>query len=173
MISNRSYSVHSLTEYTAGIWPLNTPKKFKKHIRELKLGLFGGSGCYLADPSTVEIFPHLIRLFSESRRPRRFVVIISDEIGSTAGVSQIGLLLKSNKITGHVLGVSGSSRAHQQIADGAGGQALGHFVIKGYADFSGILGNVAESIGKEMKQILEDGTISAGTDLGAVSPRCI
>ena len=163
-----SYAVHSLSEYTIGTWPLNTPAKFKKHIQELKLGLFGGMGCYLADPSTVEIFPHLIRSFSEGRREsRRFVVIISDEIGSTAGVSQIVELLKSNKITGHVLGVSGPSRAHRQIADGTGGQFWDILSSKGIQDFSGILGNVAESIGKEMSQTLEDGTISAGTDIGA------
>lgn len=163
-----AYTVHNLSVYTIGIWPLNTPAEFKKRVQELKLGSFGGGGCYLADPSTVEVFPRLIRMFSESRREaRRFLVIISDEIGSVAGVPQIVELLNGSKITAHVLGVSGPSQAHRRIAGRTGGQFWDILSSKGNHDFSGILGDVAETIGKEMKQTLEDGTISAGTDMGA------
>ena len=162
------YTVHDLAEYTIGTWPLKTPAEFKKYVHELRLGLFGGRGCYLADQSTVEIFPHLIRLFAESRREaRRFVVIVSDEMGSAVGVTKIVELLNGSRITGHVLGVSARSQAHRQIAEKTGGQFWDIKSSKGNHDFSGILGNVAESIGKEMKQTLEDGTVSAGTDMGA------
>lgn len=163
-----SYQIHNLFEYTIGTWPLKPPSQFKSHIQELSLGLFGGCGCYLADRSTVEIFPHVIDLFAESRpETQRFLVIISDEIGSTEGVAEIVRLLRDSGIVTHVLGLAGKSRAHQQIADKTGGKFWNILSSKGDQDFSGILTIVADTIGKEINKTLADGTTSAGTDIGA------
>lgn len=163
-----SYEIHNLSEYTIGTWPLKSPAQFKSYIQELKLGQFGGCGCYLADRSTVEIFPHVIKLFAEDRHEsRRFLVIITDEIGSTDGVFEIARLLQDSGIVAHVLGVPGSNRAHEQIAAKTGGQFWNILSSKGDQDFSSLLTTVGDTIGKEVKKVLADGSTSAGTDIGA------
>lgn len=162
-----SYQIHNLSEYTIGTWPLKSPAQFKSYIQELKLGQFGGCGCYLADRSTVEIFPHVVKIFADDRREsRRFLVIITDEIGSTDGVPEIVRLLQDAGIVAHVLGVPGSNRAHEQIAAKSSGQFWNILSSKGDQDFSGLLTTVADTIGKEVKKNLADGTTSAGTDIG-------
>src|SRR5690606_11788989 len=62
---------------------------------------------------------------------------------------------------------SGSSQAHQLIAESTGGRFWNILTSKGKQDFSSILADVASCISVEMKKELEDGTVSTGTDLGA------
>lgn len=163
-----TYQVHNLSEYTIGTWPLNEPIQFKSHIQELRLGQFGGGGCYLADRSTIEIFPHVIELFSsDSRHTRRFLVIISDEIGSTEGVDEIVRVLKEAGVVTYVMGVGARSRAHWQIAEHTGGQFWSIRSSATKQDFSELLATVADNIGEETNQTLTDGSTSRGTDLGS------
>ena len=182
------YTVHNLSRYTIGVWQLTSPQDFKRNVQSLSLGLFGGAGCYIANRDTVDIFPHVVRLFESSasgvaasgrsfleslnpaRSPQnqnqRILVIISDEIGNSSGLSQIVSELKRASITTHVLGVPGRSGAHESIASMTGGQFWDITRSKGVQDFSGLLGTVADTIAKEMTKTLADGSLSAGTDMG-------
>ncbi|MBL8814240.1 MAG: hypothetical protein JNM43_28990 [Planctomycetaceae bacterium] len=137
-------------------------------VRELFIGQFGGAGCYLADESTVEIFPVVSALFrNTTRSARKFLVVISDELGKSSGLSRIVSELKKNEITAYVLGVPGKQDAHEQLALQTGGEFWNILRTKGNQDFKQLLSNVADSVGREMKKQLEDGTVSSGTDLGA------
>jgi Mg-chelatase subunit ChlD len=163
-----TYQVHNLSEYTIGTWPLNEPRQFKSHIQELRLGQFGGGGCYLADRSTIEIFPHVIKIFSpDSHHTRRFLVIISDEIGSTEGVDEIARVLKEAGVVTHVMGVGTRGKAHRQIAESTRGMFWNIRSSATKKDFSELLATVADKIGEEAKQTLVDGSTSGGTDLGS------
>ena len=42
----KPYTVHNLSKYTIGVWPLTTPEMFSHHVQSLTLSLFGGGGCY-------------------------------------------------------------------------------------------------------------------------------
>ncbi len=170
---------------------LTSPQDFKKNIQSLSLGLFGGAGCYLANRDTVDIFPYVVRTFDSSSddkgvsstleslverfKPRnsednsrnsRILVIISDEIGNTEGLSDIVSQLNSASITAHVLGVPKGNGAHESIANMTGGKFWDISKSKGEQDFSTLLGTVAEAIAKEVTRKLADGTVSAGTDMG-------
>ena len=158
------FTVHNLSRYTIGVWPLAKPSVFKSNIQDLHVGIFGGSGCYLADKDTVDIFPHIKNVFGKEKK--RILVIISDEIGKESGLNDIVKILKDSAITTYVLGVSG--KAHKEIAKQTGGEFWDINRSKGKADFTSLLvGNVAETIGREAKKTLADGSISQGTDLGA------
>ncbi|NEP61841.1 MAG: VWA domain-containing protein [Symploca sp. SIO2G7] len=182
-----AYTVHNLSTYTIGVWPLTSPQDFKNNVQSLSLGLFGGGGCYLANQDTVDIFPHVVRTFgmnSQSQRSlslfssfleqeasnnsdnSKILVIISDEIGNTSGLSNIVSQLKSASITTHVLGVPGRSGAHESIARMTGGEFWDITRSKGEQDFSGLLGTVADTIAREVTRRLADGTVSQGTDMG-------
>jgi uncharacterized protein YegL len=160
-----NFSCHNLSRYTIGIWNLTEPSVFKSNIQELNVGIFGGEGCYLADRDTVDIFPHVKKVFGEGTK--RILVIISDEIGKTSGLNAIVKTLKNASITTYVLGVS-SGKAHKEIAGLTGGEFWDIQNCNGQADFSSLLvNNVAETIGREAKKTLTDGSVSNGTDLGA------
>jgi uncharacterized protein YegL len=160
-----AYTVHTLSRYTIGIWPLTAPQEFKKNIQTLSLGLFGGAGCYLADQDTVDIFPHVVRAFNDPTNAR-ILVIISDEMGRKDGLTSICTQLRDASIKAHVLGVLGSSGAHQAIASQTGGTFWDINSSKGKHDFSSLLDTVALAIAKEMTKKLADGTTSSGTDMG-------
>ncbi|AMW31086.1 vWA domain-containing protein [Arthrospira platensis] len=162
----KAYKVYNLSRYTIGVWPLNTPERFKKNIQSLSLGLFGGGGCYLAQRDTVDIFPHVINTFDNSSENTRILVIISDEMGGNEGLSDIVSQLKSASITSHVLGVSGREGAHKSIARMTGGEFWNITKTKGVHNFEDLLGTVADTIAKEVTQKLADGTTSSGTDMG-------
>jgi len=178
-----NYTVHNLSTYTIGVWALSSPEDFKKNINSLSLGLFGGGGCYLANEDTVDIFPHVVQAFDHSPAPTKgsesmatgsgsasakALVIISDEMGSAAGTSKIVSYLNRASITAHVMGVPGrGSGAHELIASQTGGQFWDITRSKGAHDFSDLLGNVAQTIAKEVSKKLADGAVSAGTDMGA------
>jgi uncharacterized protein YegL len=164
--SQRSYSVRNLSQYTIGAWPLASPMEFKRNIQSLSLGLFGGGGCYLANQNTVDIFPHVVKSFNGPPENQRILIIISDEMGDTGGLSEIVSLLKSASITAHVLGVPRRGGAHESIASMTGGKFWDIIESKGSHDFGDILGTVAKTIAKEMTKKLADGRISAGTDMG-------
>lgn len=160
------YSVHNLSHYTIGIWKLTNPADFKKNIASLTLCLFGGGGCYLANPDTVDIFPHVVQTFDGPKENTRILVIISDEMGSTAGVNSIVEELKKGAIRAYVLGVSSPSGAHQQIAQKTEGEFWDIMASKGVNDFSTLLGKVAGAIAKEVTKTLADGSLATGTDMG-------
>jgi uncharacterized protein YegL len=159
------YQVHQLSRYTIGVWPLDTPESFQKNIQSLRVGLFGGAGCYLANQDTVDIFPHVVRLFDNSAH-QRLLVIISDEMGNNSGLSIIVAQLQSANIITHVLGISGPQGAHQLIAQETGGKFWDIRHCQGKQDFSSLLDSVAASIAEEITTILADGTLSTGTDMG-------
>lgn len=162
----RGYRVQNLSRYTIGTWPLDSPQNFKKNIQSLTLCLFGGGGCYLAENDTLDMFPHVVRAFSGDPQNSRVLVIISDEIGSNAGVESIVSTLRAASITAHVLGVARSGGAHEQIARKTGGHFWDINQSKGSQSFTALLDVVAETIAKEVTKQLADGTTSAGTDMG-------
>jgi len=159
------FMVHNLSRYTIGVWNLAQPSIFKSNIQDLHVSIFGGGGCYLCNQDTVDIFPYVKKAFGENSK--RVLVVISDEIGDTSGLSAIVKTLKDASITTYVLGVS-SREAHKEIAKLTGGEFWDILNCNGKADFSSLLvNNVAETIGREAKKTLADGTVSQGTDLGA------
>ena len=160
-----AYTVHNLSRYTIGVWPLSIPQDFSKNIQSLSLRLFGGSGCYLANKDTVDIFPHVVRAFGGSPNTK-ILVIISDEMGGNDGLTAICGQLKDANITAHVLGVSGSKGAHEAMAIHTGGQFWDIRKSKGRHDFTNLLDTVAQTIAREISKKLADGTTSAGTDMG-------
>lgn len=160
--------VTDLGTYTVGAWPLCNPETFRKHVQELYTGQFGGSGCYLANADTVDIFSLISQYFQTyDRGSHRFLVIVSDEIGGNEGVPEIVATLRTAKAVAHVLGVPGRSGAHEAIASQTGGQFWSIFANRGRRDFSNLLGTVADTIGKEVHRKLPSGELSMGTDLGA------
>jgi uncharacterized protein YegL len=160
-----TYTVHSLSRYTIGVWPLARPEDFKRNVQSLSLCLFGGAGCYLANKDTTDIFPHVVGAFNDPIN-KRVLVIISDEMGGNDGLTSICSQLQQASIQAHVLGVAGGSGAHQAIADQTGGQFWDIHRSKGRHDFKSLLDTVAQTIAKEMTKNLADGTTSAGTDMG-------
>ena len=165
--NTEAYSVHTLSRYTIGEWPLTSPVNFKKNIQSLSLGLFGGAGCYLASRDTVDIFPHVVRAFNGPSENTKILVIISDEMGDTGGLSDIVSMLKGASITTYVMGVPGIGGAHESIASMTEGKFWNITESKGAHEFGIILDTVAKTIAKEMTKKLADGNISAGTDMGA------
>ncbi|HXD31461.1 MAG TPA: hypothetical protein VN643_10115 [Pyrinomonadaceae bacterium] len=163
--SASTYTVHNLSRYTIGVWPLARPEDFKRNVQSLSLCLFGGAGCYLANKDTTDMFPHVVRAFSDPTN-RRVLVIISDEMGRNDGLNSICSQLTQASIQAHVLGVAGRSGAHQAIANQTGGQFWDISRSKGKHDFKSLLDTVAQTIAKEMTKNLVDGTTSAGTDMG-------
>ena len=162
--ANSKFTVHNLSRYTIGVWSLAQPPVFKSNIQDLHVGIFGGGGCYLANQDTADIFPHVKKVFGENSK--RILVIISDEIGDTSGLENIVKTLKDASITAYVLGVS-CRDAHRNIAELTGGEFWDIQNCNGKTDFSALLiNNVAETIGREAKKTLADGSVSCGTDLG-------
>ncbi|MEI6681648.1 MAG: VWA domain-containing protein [Bacteroidota bacterium] len=161
---NTKFKVHSLSRYTIGVWNLSSPSEFKKNIQDLSMGLFGGGGCYLADKDSVDIFPHVTKVYGEGGT--RVLVVISDETGGAGGLDDIVKSLSAHKVTTYVLGVPGA--AHEGIAKRTGGEFWDISKGRGKKDFSSILvTKVAETIGREAKKFLADGSLSNGTDMGA------
>jgi len=159
------FKVYNLSKYTIGVWDLAEPSVFKNNIQELCVGIFGGCGCYLANQDTIDMFPYVKSVFGEGSK--RILVVISDEIGDASGLDAIVQTLNEASITTYVLGVSYRD-AHKQMAQRTGGEFWDILECNGTADFSSLLvNNVAETIGREAKKTLSDGTISNGTDLGA------
>lgn len=161
-----SYQVHNLSTYTIGVWPPSPPEVFRKNVQSLTLGLFGGGGCYLANQDTVDIFPHVVRAFDGPAENIRMLVIVSDEMGNTAGLDQIVARLSEAQIKAYVLGVPGTGGAHELIASRTGGEFWPITQSKGSHDFSTLLQSVAGVIAGEITKTLVDGRLSAGTDLG-------
>jgi uncharacterized protein YegL len=162
------YEVHQLSTYTIGIWPLTDPPTFRRNAAALRVGLFGGAGCYLADNASVDIFPHVVSVFDGAPDSARILVIISDEIGSSEGVPTIVRDLQRAGIVAHVLGVPYSQLgAHESIAAQTGGKFWDIHATRGAQDFSSLLETVAVDIGREISRQLANGSTSAGTDMGA------
>jgi uncharacterized protein YegL len=164
--SSESYIVKDLSRYTIGTWNLTAPRNFQNNIRELSLCLFGGGGCYIANKDTVDIFPHIVMAFDGPPENIRILIIVSDEMGKTDGVSEIVEQLNENSITTHVLGVSKTGGAHQAIASMTGGQFWDINKTKGKHDFSSLLHTVSDTIAKEVTKHMADGSVSTGTDMG-------
>jgi uncharacterized protein YegL len=164
---SNGYTIHQLSYYTIGVWPLAEPEQFSRNVQSLSLGLFGGRGCYLANKDTEDIFPHVVRAFDGPEHHTRVLVIISDEMGNTAALDPIVNHLKNARIVTHVLGVPGTGKAHEQIANQTGGQFWDITRSKGSQDFGSLLGVVATTIAKEVTKKAADGTLSSGTDIGA------
>lgn len=179
-----AYSVHNLARYTIGTWSLSSPRTFKQQIEALTVGLFGGGGSYLADPDTVEIFPHIVRVFDGPflslrimdnlrawllghPRHTRHLVIISDEVGTSEGLPAIIGHLREAAITAHVVGIPGADSPHEQLAHQTGGQFWDIGQAHSAQDFDQLLASVAGTIGKEVRKRLTSGAISGGTDMGA------
>jgi|GEM_PF-167240 len=163
---SNKFQVHNLSRYTIGCWPLSSPKQFKENINELSVCLFGGAGCYLASQDTVDIFPHVVNTFGKANA-NRVLVIISDEIGDDSGLNAIIKNLQGSAVKTYVLGVS-YGNAHKEIARQTGGEFWDINESKGKKDFTSLLvHSVAETIGREAKKTLADGSVSLGTDMGA------
>lgn len=144
-----AYQVHNLSQYTIGVWPLTSPQAFKQNIASLRVGLFGGGGCYLANADTVDIFPHVTALFKDTNPHTRFLVIISDEMGGNDGLPGILAQLKKASLTTYVLGVEQRNGAHEQLASKTGGK---FWSISGKRfNFQGLLHTVAAAIAEESK----------------------
>ena len=165
--TERGYKVVNLSAYTIGIWTLSSPREFQRNVQSLTLGLFGGCGCYLANSDTVDIFPHVVKAFSGPKENHRILVIISDEMGDTSGLAKTVDYLKKASITTHVMGVPDPRGAHEQIARQTEGQFWDISATRGVHDFTCLLGNVAETIAKEVTKTMADGSVSQGTDMGA------
>ncbi len=148
-----SYRVLDLTHYTIGVWKLCPPQQFTRNIQSLAVGLFGGSGCYLANPDTVDIFPHVIGTFDLSSENPRVLVVISDEMGTTAGLPAIAAQLQRAQITAHVLGVPGRGGAHELLASSTGGQFWDITTCKGAHDFADLLDTVAKTIAEGITEL--------------------
>ncbi len=161
------YTVHQLSKYTIGIWPLTDPPRFATEIGALTLGLFGGMGCYLAKADTVDIFPHVVRCFTGPLEHKRILVIVSDEMDGDSGLAAIVDQLVSARITAHVLGVARNNGAHEQIAARTGGRFWSIGDVHGIHSFEGILDDVAGTIAEEVSKQLAGGLTSLGTDMGA------
>jgi uncharacterized protein YegL len=161
------YTVHALSRYTIGIWPLTDPRRFKSNIGALSLGLFGGGGCYLANADTVDIFPHVVQVFDGPAEHKRILVVVSDEIGGNEGLDEIVDRLERDRITTHVLGVALARGAHEEIARRTGGKFWSIEEVHGIHSFAGILDDVASTIAQEIKRELAGGAVSLGTDMGA------
>jgi len=167
----KNFTVHNLSVYTIGVWPLGTPQEFKQKVSPLQIGLFGGGGCYLANADTVDIFPHVVKIFgttpSGSSQNSKILVVISDEIGNASGLDKIVEYLQPEGIKTYVLGVPGSSGAHENLASRTGGKFWDISKLHAVADFSELLENVAGTIAREVTKKMVDGSTSAGTDMGA------
>ena len=162
------YRVKNLSHYTIGTWNITTPEIFKNHVNQLRVGLFGGAGCYIANQDTVDIFPEIVNLFKTGRNSaKRVLVIISDEMGDREGLKKIVDILREEQIRAYVLGVSDKNGAHQQIANITEGLFWDIFKSRGEADFSILFRDVADTIARETKKAIGDGKISSGTDMGA------
>lgn len=163
---NNKFQVHQLSSYTIGCWPLSSSNHFKENIKGLSVGLFGGMGSYLANKDSIDIFPHVVEAFSSSEA-KKVLVIISDEIGDDTGLNEIVKTLNDAFIKTYVLGVS-YRNAHKEIAKQTDGEFWDITEGKGSKDFSSLLvHSVAETIGREAKKTLADGSVSLGTDMGA------
>lgn len=177
-----TYSVHNLVRYTLGVWSLTSPEQFKKRAQALTVGLFGGGGSYLADADTVEIFPHVVRVFDgpfmslrllDTMRalfghPRhtRHLVIVSDEMGSNEGLAEIVDCLKAAAITAHVIGVAGPDGAHESLARLTGGQFWDIAAARSSGELDNLFAAVAGTIAREVTMRLSSGALSGGTDMG-------
>lgn len=163
------YTVHDLSTYTIGIWPLASPAEFQQRIQSLKLRRFGGKGCYLANNDTVDIFPRIVQAFAGPEENARILVIVSDELGDTSGLAEIVQQLKDASITTFVLGVpgkDGQKSAHEVIAEATGGEFWNLAESKGKLAIEIPLDDVAKTIAREITKKLKDGRESHGTDLG-------
>jgi len=181
----KNYKVHNLMKYTVGIWKLTDPADFKKNIQTLELKLFGGKGCNIANPDTVDMFPVIAKEFGSDNDNKKILVIISDGIGSETGINKITDCLKNANIQAHVVGVPEKPKtdAHRIIAEKTGGRFWDiqktpktldgksikqtNLELKSGKDFSYLLDEVADTIANEVKMQLADGTVSSGTDMGA------
>lgn len=164
------FSVHHLSRYTIGTWSLDAPQNFQRKSQALKLRMFGGTGCFLTNKDTVDIFPYVIKLFTASgeNKYHRILVIISDEVGDESGLTQISTLLVKNDIKTYVMGVSspGKLSPHELLASSTNGKFWDIKKNKGAQDFSELLSVVADEIAQEITKTTVDGHVSSGTDLG-------
>lgn len=145
-----NYTVHNLSRYTIGVWKLDNPIIFKDSIKTLSLGLFGGAGCYIADKDTVDIFPYILRTFNNNENSK-ILVIISDEMGSNDGLSEIIKYLSQGNVETYVMGVACPNGAHEKIAQETGGNFWNIKKNLGVQDFSELLSNVADVIMDNLK----------------------
>lgn len=154
-----NYQVHELSRYTIGIWGLTSPYSFKENIKTLSVGLFGGAGCYLADQNSVDIFPYVVSTFINNGHSR-ILVVISDEMGNTEGLSEIVKILNGHNIETYVMGVSGPNGAHESIAKLTGGKFWDILQSRGKYDFSVLLNNAADEIVDSISQKMRDAGLS-------------
>lgn len=154
-----NYQVCQLSRYTIGVWKLSSPMVFKENIKTLSIGLFGGAGCYIADKDSVDIFPHVASSYIDNNHSR-ILVLISDEMGKTDGISDIVKLLNGHDIETYVMGVSDPKGAHESIARLTGGKFWDIRASRGTQDFSELLSNAADEIVNSISQKMRDAGLS-------------
>lgn len=154
-----NYQVHELSRYTIGIWGLTSPYSFKENINTLSIGLFGGAGCYLANKDSVDIFPYVASAFINNSHSK-ILVVISDEMGDTEGLSEIVKTLNGHNIETYVMGVSDPQGAHESIAKLTGGKFWDIHQSRGKHDFSDLLNNAADEIVNSISQKMRDAGLS-------------
>jgi uncharacterized protein YegL len=164
-----TYEEFRLQRYRVGLWGLSEPTKFKNNIQSLQSKMFGGQGCYLANPDTIDIFPRLINAFDHQSNKERIIIGISDGIGSNKGVEPIVEMLQENSIKMHFLGQRGKlgePSSHELLAELTGGQFWELKQWETSGNFFGLLDDTAETIGDEISKQMKDGSVSQGTDMG-------
>lgn len=161
----KDVEVIDLETYTIGIWPLESPEKFKEKIQTLRLRSLGGRGCYLADNDTRDIFPHVVRSFGNTEN-KKVLVIISDEMGSTEGVASVSRRLNNAQISTYLMGLADPFGAHQALARQTSGVFWDIRKIRRQFGFDQLLDNVAETVVREIVRTREDGVKTLGTDMG-------
>lgn len=164
------YRVANLATYTLGIWPLTSPSQFRRNIRSLELGLFGGSGCYLANRDTIEIFPQVAKVFTPRAEvtASRQLVIISDELGGTQGLDSIVAAIRQNQVTAHVLGTRPADdrpSPHEEIARQTDGKFWDIRAAAQTESFAGIFDRAAVAIREAVSQVYARGVSSTGTNM--------
>jgi uncharacterized protein YegL len=164
-----SYEERRLSRYRLGHWELAEPRQFKNNIQSLQSKMFGGQGCYLANPDTVDIFPELINAFGHEPNKERIIIGISDGVGSNRGVEPIVEMLQQNSIKMHFLGKRGKfgePSSHELLAELTGGQFWELKQWEASGSFFGLLDDAANTIGDEISKQMEDGSLSQGSDMG-------
>ncbi|NJP04736.1 MAG: hypothetical protein HC837_03430 [Chloroflexaceae bacterium] len=176
-----AYQVHSLSNYTIGVWHLADPQDFQRNIAVLTPGLFGGSGSYLANADTVDIFPYVGRTFEGpltqrivdtvrtlvgQPRQERHLLVISDELGDTSGLDAIVTQLRRDRVTAHVVGVPGANSAHELLARRTGGTFWDITQARDPQTFRQLFDTIALSLAREVARTLTSGAVSAGSDMG-------
>lgn len=147
----------SPSDYNTIAWPLMDAIDFHDTVDKLlKVGMGGGSGCYVANTGTAKVFEECIRVLKSSRTTKSnskadanstdFIVHISDEVGGTADVSKIVSLCKASDVIVHTMGCN--RPGHTSISEQTNGTFWDIAKTQGKGELSGILSEVSAVIAK-------------------------